>query len=219
MNLYPSILTDSLELAQQQINIVKKIEEIKTIQVDIVDGNFADNLTITPLDFIDLQLPENLNFDFHLMTDEPMDHFVEIDQIKDRVKVRSTIAQVEKMSYQKEFVEAVKNKGILAGLSLDLFTPIEAIEQDCWDMLDIVQVMAIEAGFQGHEFHPRVVKKIKALSAIIRTRKQNIELIADGGVKLNNFHDIVKAGANSVTVGSQIWESDDPPSVISKFLR
>lgn len=217
MKIYPSILTDSLEIAQKQIDSIQDFKKSDIIQMDIVDGDYADNLTITPLDVPDLELPETLKIDFHLMTYEPMDYFIEVEQIKNVANVRAVIAQIEKMSYQTEFVQEAKAKGFLIGLSLDLFTPVEAIEDDSWDLLDIVQVMGIEAGFQGQEFHPRILKKIEAVKTKIRTRKQQIELIVDGGIKLDNYQDIIEAGADSLAVGSQIWQADDPVEIINQF--
>lgn len=219
MKLYPSILTDSMEVAHDQLKAVASFEQVDTIQLDIVDGNFADNLTLTPLDLSELEIAEDLLIDFHLMTDEPMDHLIEIEQIKDLINVRAVIAQIERMSYQQDFITQARHDELLVGFSLDLYTPINAIDEDSWDHLDIIQLMGIEAGLQGQEFHPRVLKKIESLATIIRTRKQNIELIVDGGVKLENYQDIINAGADAIVVGSQIWKAPEPTKIISQFMK
>lgn len=216
MNIYPAILTDSLEVADQQLSLVGQTD-LQVVQIDIIDGNFADNVTFTPIDTLELQNLNSLEVDFHLMTDEPMDDFLEIDQVKSQVNVRTVIAQVEKMSYQFDFVSQVKKSGLRVGLSLDLFTPIEAIEQESWHQLDVIQLMAIEAGFQGESLNERIFDKISSLATMISTRKQKIELIVDGGVKLSNYQQIISAGADSVAVGSQIWTATEPLSIINQF--
>jgi pentose-5-phosphate-3-epimerase len=52
MNIYPAILTESVSLAQEQIDKVKGIEAVAAVQLDIIDGEFVDNLTFSPIDLI-----------------------------------------------------------------------------------------------------------------------------------------------------------------------
>ncbi|HKY73932.1 MAG TPA: hypothetical protein VJ246_01315, partial [Patescibacteria group bacterium] len=46
--IYPSILTDSPSLVQKQLNLVLGL--VQGVQIDIIDGEFADNTTVTPVD-------------------------------------------------------------------------------------------------------------------------------------------------------------------------
>lgn len=53
MKIIPSILSDDQQLVAEQLRLLHGLDEqyeIDRVQVDIVDGNFADNVTITPLD-------------------------------------------------------------------------------------------------------------------------------------------------------------------------
>jgi pentose-5-phosphate-3-epimerase len=65
-----NVLTGNLALAKQQIELAKNCKLLEAIQIDIVDGNFADNHTFTPQDLVDVDFG-NLQIDFHLMTEEP----------------------------------------------------------------------------------------------------------------------------------------------------
>jgi len=223
MNLYPSILTDLLQTAQAQLDLVKDIKGLEVVQIDIVDGQFADNLTIFPLDLIDLDFG-NLQIDLHLMTEEPMGFVQEALTLKDQLPIRAIISQIERMSYPAEYIQEVKKNGWQVGLSLDLHTPTSALENYLAE-LDIVQLMAIEAGAQGQEFQSKALKKLEILNPKFETNPKaqslnpkNLEIIVDGGVKLKHLNQLKKAGVDSVCVGSGIWQADDPHIAIEIFL-
>ena len=217
IKIYPSILTDSVEVLQKEATSIQSSKLFNILQIDVVDGIYADNFTLTPVSVLDLNLPAKWQLDFHLMVEEPMDYLIEIFDHPKKGSVRALIAQIEKMSHQVDYLEEVKKHGFKAGLSLDLYTPIQEIEEDAWDSLDIIQVMGIEAGFQGQKFSDTALKKIETLKLILATRKQQIELVVDGGVKIANLAAIIKAGVDSVTVGSQLWQSDNPNKILEQM--
>jgi len=218
IKIYPAILTDSVEVLQKQVAAIQTSNLVDTLQIDIVDGVYADNFTLTAISVLDLDLDPKWQLDFHLMVEEPMDYLIEMVEHPGHRRIRAVIAQIEKMSYQVDFLEEVKKSGFKAGLSLDLYTPFQEIEADAWDKLDIIQVMGIEAGFQGQTFSTTVLKKIQNLKMLLSTRKQPIELVVDGGVKLDNLAAIIQAGADGVTVGSQLWQDENPVQVIKQML-
>lgn len=220
MNLYPSILTDSIEKVQEQLNLVKDIDGIETVQIDIIDGFFADNLTVTPLDLMGLDFGD-LKIDLHLMVEEPMDSFLEIEGLAEQLPVRAVIAQLERMTFQEDFLSEIKRRNWKAGLSLDLFTPLDSLDmsESCLQYLDIVQIMSVEAGFQGQKFNDLAMEKIEAIRKIREGRGADWEIISDGGIKLDNFKKIIKLGADGITVGSELWNAKDISMIIKKFIE
>jgi ribulose-phosphate 3-epimerase len=215
MNLYPSLLNLSIDEYQQQLGFALDSGVVKVIQVDIVDGHFADNLTITPLDLVGLDHGE-LEIDFHLMTEEPMDYVRELVEIKDKLPIRAIIAQVERMSYQLEYTQELKAQEWKVGLSLDLYTPVSAIDEMVWDELDIIQLMTIESGFQGQKFNLNALEKI---AEVKKLAKKNIEIIVDGGIKTEHSEILIKNQVNGVTVGSGIWRADEPLDAIHQYSQ
>lgn len=208
MNLYPSILTGSKHEAQDQLLWISAYPKISTVQVDVIDGQLVDNTTITPNDFIDLDFGE-LSIDLHLMTEEPLDFVYEAIAEAENFTLRSVIAQVERMSSQEHFIDTVRHNNWQVGLSLDLFTPFEAIDEASWHQLDIVQLMSVEIGFQGQAFQPSVLEKIKDLVAIRQKLDRSFEIIIDGGIKPNLVNQLDKAGVDGIVVGSALWSSKD----------
>lgn len=215
MNIYPSILTDSVSVLQEQLDKVSSISSIETVQIDIIDGEFADDLTLSPIDLIGTDFGD-ITLDFHLMVNEPVDYVFECKQIEN---VRSVIGQIERMTSQKEFIDEALELNILPGLSLDLYTPVESIHPENWDKLRIVQIMGNKAGIQGQEFNAQIaLSKVKQLVEIKKSLDlRNLEIIVDIGVNDTTIEQILKAGASGVVVGSFLWKSDNIEAQVQKL--
>ena len=219
MKLSPSILTDSFITLQEQVNIARESDLIETVQVDIVDGQFADNITVTPLDLAVGDF-EPLKIDFHFMVEEPMDYVYECVGIKEYLPIHRIYGQIERMSFQKEFVAEVKKNNWQVGLALDLFTPVEEIDEELWSEIDGVLLMAVEAGFQEEKFNPLVLEKIREVKKIQASLSgKKFHIMADGGIELSNVQQVLAAGADEIAVGSEIWKSNDPLRTVEEFFK
>jgi ribulose-phosphate 3-epimerase len=218
MNLYPSLLTDQEAVFKKQLSLVRDLPEIKTVQVDVIDGVFADNLTLMPIDLTIMDFG-NKKLDFHLMSIEPLDLVLRLEELKDHLPIRAVIAQVERMSSQPDFIYEVKKQGWQVGLSLNLYSPVEAIDEVALENVDIVQVMAINAGFQGQKFNEHVLEVIKRLTDLKKEKDLKFEIIVDGGVKLSNVDQVLQAGADGVAVGSELWQAENIKQVVAEFIK
>ncbi|OGJ39349.1 MAG: hypothetical protein A3A82_03995 [Candidatus Pacebacteria bacterium RIFCSPLOWO2_01_FULL_47_12] len=218
MTLYPSLLSDSVSELQKQLDMSGEIDEISTVQIDIVDGIFADTVTITPADIPRLDFGE-LQYDLHLMTLEPLDYVYELVAECDKTQVRACIAQVEKLSYQAPFLEEVLQHQWQAGLSLDLFTPLSAIDDASWSQMSVLQLMSIEAGVQGSAFHPRIFEKIVQAQKRLAHLDHLIELIIDGGIHEQQLPQLRQRGITSIAVGSALWTATDIVAAVDTFLK
>lgn len=214
MKLFPGILTNSIDEFNQQLAIARQHKEIKQVQIDVVDGYFADNLTLTPLDLIQADYGD-LQLDFHLMTEEPLDFVNELVAVKNYLPIRAVIAQIERMSFQAEYFQLVKQHDWVPGISLDLYTPLDSIDESSWPELELVQLMTIKAGFQKQEFQKKALAKIEPL----RDRaKQVLEITLDGGIKKAEAELAVEVGADGIVVGSGLWQAPDPVEAINQYL-
>jgi ribulose-phosphate 3-epimerase len=206
MTIYPAILSDQRSVVQQQLDLAVDDGDVETVQIDIIDGRFSDNITISPADLPDFTWGD-LQCDLHLMTEEPLDFVYELLDVKDVVPVRAVIAQVERMSSQSHFLEEVQKHDWLPGLSLDIFTPFDAVDASSLPFLKVLQLMGIEAGSQGQELKPQVFEKISQIA--VPCRSLGIELLVDGGVNAATIRQLAKAGVTGVAVGSALWNSAD----------
>jgi len=210
MQLIPTLLCGDINTFTTQLLQVLDYPDLSAIQVDVIDGLYADNVTLTPtdivladLDFTDLQL------DFHLMTEEPMDCVWELIEQQKHLPIRAVYGQIEKMSYQENFLEEVKRQGWQAGLALNLFTPISSIEENAWQWLDGVLLMAVEAGEQGQLFQNQVLDKIAELQLAAEKHHCQINIVIDGGIGATQIGLLKKAGVDQAAVGSALFATND----------
>jgi len=96
---------------------------------------------------------------------------------------------------------------------------VDEIDERSWDLLDVVQIMGIEAGAQGREFNELALEKITAVVERAQREDREIEIIVDGGIKLDNYKKILMAGATGLAVGSELWKSNDIESTIKGFYE
>lgn len=214
MTIYPAILTQSRKEVLEQAGQLLPIEDIETIHVDILDGSLVDNLTITPLDLAEIDF-DRFTLDLHLMTDEPLDYVYEVVSLpQPGMNLRAIIAQVEHLSGQLALVEEIKKHEWKAGLSLDFHTPLDAIDDNVWEKLDIIQLMAIEMGYQDQPFQMGIFDKLVELKQELKLRNLKPEIIIDGGVDPKNAKNLKTAGVDSISVGSYIWQAESTEDAI-----
>lgn len=218
MKFIPSILSDNPAEIKDQLNKVAGIEDLSRLQIDVIDGIFADNVTITPADFSQFDL-EEFEIDVHLMTEEPIDFVHELIDHRHSLIVNAVIAQVEHMSSQSHFLEEVKTQGWQPGLSLDAYSTIDAIDEESWEKLEIIQIMGVKAGYQGQELIIPTLDLLRQIKKYVSQNDLHPEIIFDGGVKLDNLALITEAGAMAVTIGSGFWKSSDVHEQLSKYQQ
>ncbi len=196
MKIYPAILEETKRGVEEKVKLVRGL--VERVQLDVVDGLFADNLTVTPEDLREINWGE-LGVDVHLMVDDPMEW---VEACLSLPKAR-LIAQVERLGSQSIFVDWVKGyreiKGV--GLALKLETPIEALKEEILKEVEVIVLLAVKAGFQGQGFEKRVIEKIKRLKKMFEG-----EVVVDGGVNQETIERLVEAGVDGVAVGSYLWQ-------------
>lgn len=211
MIITPAILTDQLQTVQDEVNRILQFSPKATaVQVDIIDGEYADNLTIEAASLQEITF-QNLAVDLHLITIEPGHILPELQGI---ANLRTVIAQVERMSSIPEFIAAVKEDlKCQVGLSLDLFTTIEALEEDLENVADeisVIQIMGNHAGSQGQELHPTALQTLRGVVEYRQKHHLNWEISVDVGMKPETIAEVKKIGATEVIVGSYL-QGDQAP--------
>ncbi len=200
LEIIPAILTLDRQELESKLRILEGVT--KRVQIDIVDGKFADNRTLEP-DTLGLIETSNL-IDFHLMTKEPVDWMEScIRGMADRI-----IGQIEMMSSQMEFVGKVQEAGISVGLAIDIDTPVEALDPLVLTNLDLVLVMSVKAGFGGQRFNDKAIQKIEALDRIRVKDNTPFKICVDGGINESNIEKVRKAGADEVVIGEHLFKEE-----------
>ena len=168
------------------------------IHLDVMDGHFVPNISFGAPVIKALRARTNLPFDCHLMiapADPYLSAFAEAGS--DIITVHA-----EACTHLDRALQAIRQLGKKAGVSLNPATPVSAIEH-VLDRLDLVLVMSVNPGFGGQSFIPSAVDKVARIKALIGRRPIRIEV--DGGVTAATAPDVVAAGADVLVAGSAIF--------------
>ncbi len=209
----PSILSADFTRLGEEIKAVEAAGA-DYIHIDVMDGQFVPNITIGPLLVEAARRATELPLDVHLMIDRP-ERFIE-----DFAKAGSDIITIhaEATPHLHRCVQAIKECGLRAGISINPSTPASAIEPLA-DYLDLVLVMSVNPGFGGQRFIDSALSKIKQVRAILDNANSVAELEVDGGIKVGNIAQAAKAGADVFVAGSAVFGSDDYKKTIADMRR
>jgi len=184
------------------------------IHVDIMDGHFVPNLTLGPRLVAAVRKRTRLPIDVHLMVENPRAFVTPFHEAgADWISLH-----VEATAHLHKDVTMIKQLGRMAGVALNPGTPLAALDEILGEA-DFILVMSVNPGWGGQSFIPSSLDKIRALKARLRRDGLDIPIEVDGGIKLDNMEDIIRAGMDVVVAGSAIFEAPDPAGVIREMKR
>lgn len=181
------------------------------LHVDVMDGRFVPNITIGPLVVKAVRAAAgSAVVDVHLMIVEPERYVEEFRHAGADVLT----VHAEACTHLHRNVQQIRQLGAKVGVSLNPHTPHQALDY-VLDELDLVLVMTVNPGFGGQSLIEGVLPKIDALRAEIDRRGLSTVIEVDGGVKPNNAHRFVEAGANVLVSGSGVFGAADRAAAIA----
>lgn len=208
----PSILSaDFARLADEVARVEAAGADL--LHVDVMDGHFVPNLTVGPPIVEALRKVTKLPLDVHLMMTNPDAFIAEFAA----AGANYLTVHVETCPHLHRTVQAIKERGVKAGVTLNPATRIATLEEILPEA-DLLLIMSVNPGFGGQQFIESSLKKIAQARQLLTLTGSRARLEVDGGVKVTNAARIVKAGADILVAGSAVFESEDYAATI-KALR
>jgi ribulose-phosphate 3-epimerase len=207
----PSILTADFSNLAPLIGLLEK-GGVDDIHLDIMDGCFVPNITFGPLVVESLRKVTEVPFDIHLMVANPerfLDAFAEAG-------AHSITVHAEACLHLHRVVQAIKDKGLRAGVALNPATPLQLLEYVLPD-LDLALIMTVNPGWGGQKFINNMIHKIRGLRELLSRTGSTADLQVDGGINRITVEDAVTAGANSLVIGSALLKEQDIGRAIKDY--
>ena len=211
--LSPSILSADFSQLGKQVALIEK-GGADLIHVDVMDGHFVPNISFGAAVMKSVRESTNLNFDVHLMIEEP-DLYID-DFLTDKTEY-ITVHQ-EACRHLHRTIGHIKSLGIKAGVSLNPATSIETLTEIISDV-DLILLMSVNPGFGGQKFIQGTLDKIRRLSEMRKSTGTGFMIEVDGGVNLENAASLIEAGADILVAGSAVFGADDIVERIREFKK
>jgi ribulose-phosphate 3-epimerase len=177
--------------------------------VDVMDGVFVPNISLGFPVVKAIKKHASKPLDVHLMIIEPQKY---IEEFRDAGADILTV-HLEASVHLHRTVAAIRQAGMKAGVAINPHTPVSALYDIIGD-IDLVCMMAVNPGFGGQKFIPRIYNKVAELKRMIRENRSSALIEIDGGVSIDNARQLLEAGANVLVAGNAVFSAKDPSGAI-----
>lgn len=180
--------------------------------LDVMDGRFVPNITFGPMIIEFIRKATNKVCDVHLMIEEPGNY---AEHFKNAGADNLTV-HIEACPHLHRNIQQIKALGMKAGIAVNPHTSV-ALLSDIIQDIDLVCLMSVNPGFGGQKFIPQTLEKIKQLRQMANEKNKPLHIEIDGGVTLENAHEIIAAGADVLVAGNTVFKSPNPIETIAKL--
>ena len=170
------------------------------IHVDVMDGHFVPNITIGVPVVAAIRKVTKLPLDVHLMIERP-DRYIEAFA---RAGADWLTVHVEAERHLHRAVQAIRQHGAAAGVSLNPGTPASALD-GILPFVDLVLVMSVNPGFGGQDFIPASTAKIASIRRALDAAGSEALIEVDGGISPATAAQVVAAGADVLVAGAAVY--------------
>lgn len=192
----PSLMCMDFLNMKEQIEILN--ERADFYHVDIMDGHFVKNITLSP-DFCKNIAPAcKLPLDCHLMVTDPDDYIENLA----KAGVTYICPHAETINTDAfRIINKIKSFGCKVGVVLNPATPVSYIQYYI-HLLDKITVMSVDPGFAGQPFIVEMLDKIRELKTLKEKNKYSYLIEVDGSCNKKTFRQLYEAGTEVFIVGS-----------------
>jgi ribulose-phosphate 3-epimerase len=214
------VSVSTMPAGENTLEYAKEIENFADfVHCDVCDGEYNRTTCFSTKQMADINTHSTIPLDVHLMTKNA--HSFAKEYIKNGANI--VTAQIESFwTVQnsskdiEEYIEFVKSKNTLVGISVEPNTGLKYIKPYL-NRLDVVLVMAVKTGSSGQQFEWGVVDKVKQLFRYRQKYGLNFKIEVDGGINAEISQKLKTAGADIVVSGSYVFGSQNKEQAINSL--
>jgi ribulose-phosphate 3-epimerase len=219
---YPEVLVSASILNadfSRLDRVVHKVERAGAdrLHLDVMDGNFVDNLTFGPDVIKAFRRLTDIPLDVHLMIAEParyMDRFIDAQP----QTITFHVETEESDQAKDEAIDAIHAAGMGAGLAVSPDTPVSAVASRA-ALLEIIMIMTVYPGWGGQGFMPEVAPKIAEARTLLAEAGRGGLVHVDGGVNSKTAEVVGSHGIDVCVVGSALFQRGSDASAEVDLVR
>ena len=181
--------------------------------LDIMDGVFVPNISYGFPVVKAMAKKAKKPLDAHLMIVDPDRYLANFAELG----VEWLSVHYEACTHLHRTIQAIKAKGLKAGVVLNPATPLSALDYVLED-IDMVLIMSVNPGFGGQSFIENALDKVRRLKKMINEKGAKCLIQVDGGVTTKNARALEEAGADVLVAGSAVFGAQDPMEAM-KVIR
>lgn len=191
-----SLMCMDLLNIKEQIEILNKRADL--FHVDIMDGHYVKNITLSPSFVEAISSITNIPIDVHLMTEHPQDYIDELARAN-ATYICPHAETINKNAFR--VINHIKSTGCKVGVVLNPATPFSYIK-DYVHLVDKLTIMSVDPGFAGQPFIEEMLDKIQEAKAYKNEKNLNYLIEVDGSCNQKTFKKLQKAGTEVFILGS-----------------
>ena len=208
----PSVLSADFGDLRRDIEMLNR-SEAEWIHVDVMDGTFVPNISFGFPVMVPLHKYATKPLDVHLMIVHPEKY---VERFCD-AGAWSVGFHLEAVDDPMPILDMIKAKGVRTCLTINPDIDVKRLDPYL-DKVDMVLLMSVFAGFGGQKFIPETMDKLRYVKEQIVSRGLKTLVEIDGGVNIENAHDLFAAGADVLVAGSAVFNAASPEEAIHQML-
>jgi len=174
--------------------------------IDIMDGHFVPNLTLSPFFVSQVRRLASKPLDCHLMVTRPQDYIASLAAAgADFITLHPETINGQAF----RLFDEIRRHGMKVGLILNPETAVDTMKYYI-HKADKITVMTVDPGFAGQPFIPEMLEKIAELKEWRTREGLSYEIEIDGSCNQGTYQRLIEAGADVLIVGSSGLFSHSP---------
>lgn len=192
----PSLMCMDLMDIKHQLEVIN--ERADFYHVDIMDGHFVPNITLSP-DFVRaVSKVATLPLDCHLMVTNPGD-YVDVLAEAGAGYICPHAETINSDAFR--IINKIRAAGCKVGVVLNPATPLSYI-QHYIEQVDKITIMTVDPGFAGQPFIRGMLEKIKEAKRLKEEKGYQYIIEVDGSCNVRTFKELYEAGTECFIVGT-----------------